>query len=113
MRATDFGTISKRERSWENYCRISPNNQPRYQLHLVSVPEAESLAENGRYDEALGRLRQSEPIIEGLLAQLFAALAASSRTSPFGIRFEQRLNWNRWQTRNNLPSIPEECFSHQ
>lgn len=53
----------------ENYCRISPGKQARYQLHMVSVSEAESLAENGRYDEALARLRQSEPIIEGLLAE--------------------------------------------
>jgi tetratricopeptide (TPR) repeat protein len=53
----------------ENYCRISPNKQARYQLHMVSVSEAQSLAENGRYDEALGRLRVSEPIIEGLLAE--------------------------------------------
>jgi tetratricopeptide (TPR) repeat protein len=36
---------------------------------MVSVSEAESLTENGQYNEALGRLRQSEPIIEGLLAE--------------------------------------------
>lgn len=52
----------------ENYCRLSPNKQGRYQLHMVSISEAESLAENGRYDEALKRLRESEPIIESLLA---------------------------------------------
>lgn len=53
----------------ENYCRISPNKQARYQLHMVSVSEAGSLAQNGRYDEALERLRLSEPVIEGLLAE--------------------------------------------
>ena len=52
----------------EDYCRISPGKTAQYQLHMVSVTEAESLAENGRYNEALARVHQSQPVIEGLLA---------------------------------------------
>ena len=50
------------------YTRIKPDNKARARLHLLSGLVASSLAENGRYDEALAMLRRAAPIMEELLA---------------------------------------------
>jgi tetratricopeptide (TPR) repeat protein len=51
-----------------DYARLRPDNTARARLHLASGLLASSLAENGRYEEALAVLREAEPIIESLLA---------------------------------------------
>lgn len=50
------------------YARAQPDDRARSRLYLVSTVLATSLAENGRYEEALAMLRQSEPIAQALLA---------------------------------------------
>jgi serine/threonine protein kinase len=50
------------------YARIKPENAPRARQHHASVILAGSLAENGKMDEALATLKESQPIIDSLLA---------------------------------------------
>jgi serine/threonine protein kinase/tetratricopeptide (TPR) repeat protein len=49
--------------------QVRPSNDARRGLHLVSGLLATALADNERYDEALGVLREAEPIIDALLAE--------------------------------------------
>jgi eukaryotic-like serine/threonine-protein kinase len=51
-----------------DYARLTPGNFGRARQHLASTLVASSLAENKKYDEALATLRDSEPIIDALLA---------------------------------------------
>jgi len=50
------------------YARLKPENGPRQRQHLAASILAGSLAENGRLDEALTTLKESQPIIDSLLA---------------------------------------------
>jgi serine/threonine protein kinase len=51
-----------------DYARLKPGNFSRARQHLTSTLVAGALAENKKYDEALATLRDSDPIIDALLA---------------------------------------------
>jgi eukaryotic-like serine/threonine-protein kinase len=50
-----------------DYARVKPGNFATEREHLASTLVADALTENGRYDEALATLHETQPLIDGLL----------------------------------------------
>lgn len=51
-----------------DYARLKPGIASQGRLHLITTVVASSLSENGRYDEALQAIRESDRIIDPILA---------------------------------------------